>query len=60
MMLDKNYELLARKARLIVNRVDENDKEVGQALAFLFEMIQREDERDQRDTANGKDKHGNQ
>ena len=55
-MLDKNYELLARKARLIVNRVDENDKAVGQALAFLFEMIQREDERDQRDTANGKDK----
>ena len=59
-MLDKNYELLARKARLIINRVDDNDKAVGQALSFLFEMIQREDERDQRDSANGKDNHGNQ
>jgi len=52
MLSDKNYELFAKKARLIVNRTDENDKAVGQALVFLYEMILREDERDAREEQN--------
>lgn len=52
MLSDKNYELFAKKARLIVNRADENDKAVGQALVFLYEMILREDERDAREEQN--------
>ena len=52
MLSDKNYELFAKKARLIVNRVDENDKALGQALVFLYEMILREDERDKREEQN--------
>lgn len=52
MLSDKNYELFAKKARLIVNRVDENDKALGQALVFLYEMILREDERDAREEQN--------
>ncbi len=49
---DKYYELFARKARLIVNRQDDNDKALGQALVFLYEMIERENERDIRQEAN--------
>lgn len=52
MLSDKNYELFAKKAKLIVNRTDENDKAVGQALVFLYEMILREDERDAREEQN--------
>ena len=52
MLNDKNYELFAKKARLIVNRQDDNDKALGQALVFLYEMIQREQERDDREQAN--------
>lgn len=52
MWLDKNYELFAKKARLIVNRTDENDKAVGQALAFLYTMIERENDRDTREEKN--------
>jgi hypothetical protein len=49
---DKYYELFARKARLIVNRQDDNDKALGQALVFLYEMIERENDRDAREQAN--------
>lgn len=52
MLSDKNYELLAKKARLIVNRSDESDKALGQALVFLYEMILRENDRDLREKAN--------
>jgi hypothetical protein len=52
MWQDKNYELFAKKARLIVNRQDDNDKALGQALVFLYEMIDRENERDAREEAN--------
>lgn len=52
MLSDKNYELFAKKARLIVNRTDESDKALGQALVFLYEMILREDERDKREEQN--------
>lgn len=49
---DKYYELFARKARLIVNRQDDNDKALGQALVFLYEMIERENDRDAREQVN--------
>lgn len=52
MLSDKNYELFAKKARLIVNRTDESDKALGQALVFLYEMILRENDRDLREEAN--------
>lgn len=49
---DKYYELFARKARLIVSRQDDSDKALGQALVFLYEMIERENERDSREQVN--------
>ena len=49
---DKYYELFARKARLIVSRQDDSDKALGQALVFLYEMIERENERDAREQVN--------
>jgi hypothetical protein len=52
MWQDKYYELFARKARLIVNRQDDNDKALGQALVFLYEMIERENDRDARQEVN--------
>ena len=52
MWRDKHYELFAKKARLIVSRQDDSDKALGQALVFLYEMIDRENERDSREKAN--------
>ena len=52
MWRDKYYELFAKKARLIVSRQDDSDKALGQALVFLYEMIDRENERDSRQDAN--------
>jgi hypothetical protein len=52
MWQDKYYELFARKARLIVNRQDDSDKALGQALVFLYEMIERENDRDAREQVN--------
>ena len=49
---DKYYEFFARKARLIVSRQDDSDKALGQALVFLYEMIERENERDSREQVN--------
>ena len=49
---DKYYELFARKARLIVSRQDDSDKALGQALVFLYEMIERENDRDAREQVN--------
>ena len=52
MFQDKHYIMLAQKARKIVNRTDEDDKAMGQALNFLYAMIVREAERDAREDKN--------
>lgn len=51
-MQTKHYELLASRVSRYVKNVDASPEEIGKAIEMIYELIQREAERDSRQEKN--------